>query len=67
MEKELLTPEECASLLGWSKVTVLKAARRGDLPCRRYNQRKILFIRREVLGWVDHKLPGRTLKEILEG
>jgi excisionase family DNA binding protein len=62
--KEVLSADEAAEFLGLSKVTVLRRARAGDIPCRRMGQRKLFFLRKEIMGWVNN-LPGRRLQEVL--
>ena len=66
-QKEILTVKEAAHLLGYSEVTVKRRARAGLLPYRKDGQRKMLFLRSELIGWVTHKLSGRSLQEVLKG
>lgn len=63
--REILSPEETAGLLGYSREVLLRECRRGRIPFRRLNARKIVFIRGELLRWVDG-LPGRSFSEVVK-
>ncbi len=62
--REVLLPAEAAELLGYSREVLLRECRRGRIPFRRVNARKFVFLRGELLRWLDRR-PGRRLEECL--
>ena len=62
--REVMQPDQAADLLGYSREVLLRECRRGHVPFRRLNARKIVFIRTELLRWIDRQ-PGRRLEEVI--
>lgn len=48
----LLTADELAQLCGWSKQSVYRRARRGEIPCVRTGARQVMFDPAAVKRWV---------------
>lgn len=51
--ERLLTPAEAAKLLRLHPVTLLRWAREGKVPHRRFGQRKVLFPQSQLTAWVE--------------
>jgi excisionase family DNA binding protein len=55
-----LTAAELAPILGLHKVTLLKWAREGKVPCRRLSARKVVFLPSEVNKWLTNSYPAHA-------
>lgn len=53
-EHLLLTPDETAGLLRTSRKAVYSMVERGQLPCVRRVGRRILFVSRCLVDWLNH-------------
>jgi predicted DNA-binding transcriptional regulator AlpA len=62
--KPVLQPDEAAALLGYSREVLLRECRRGQIPFRKLNARKFVFVTSELMRWIDRQ-PGRRLSEVL--
>ncbi|HDI4464730.1 TPA: helix-turn-helix domain-containing protein [Listeria monocytogenes] len=52
MEKDILTAEEAAEMLGMKKRTIQSLARNAGLPGKKINGKTWIFSKRELEAWV---------------
>lgn len=57
LDRPMWSPETAATQCGLEKTTILRAARRGEIPCYKISSRCVRFAADDVEAWIlTHKL-----------